>query len=311
MDDKKQFTGMIMNHKRGLCQVLGPNNQDYSCRVKGAIFKTKAEFSNFAAGDQVLVEIDQGGQPMIVRLEKRETVYQRSNQFKQMQQVIAANCQEMYIVSAISYPDLQFGLVARFIAAANLGKIRPIIIISKSDLNTANELEAQREIYNKIGLEVIVHSIFETDSKKNLEQAFNKKTNLLVGASGVGKTSLVNMLFPAEDLAVAGLIKGINKGKHTTSAAQVYGAEESFILIDTPGIQELTPFCSNLRELAQNFQPFLKHNQGCRFDDCLHLSEPSCLVQSAVSAGEIADIWYQEYCRIVVDIREFNKQMRK
>ncbi|MCW9024639.1 MAG: small ribosomal subunit biogenesis GTPase RsgA [Gammaproteobacteria bacterium] len=217
------------------------------------------------------------------------------------QKSIAANIEQILIINA-PIPAFNEGLLDRYLVAATHTKIHPIIVINKTDLFTNKEREEFQQrlnIYKQIGYSIIFTSAHEDEAFNVLNDHLQGKTSILVGQSGVGKSSLLNRLLPEVDAKVGDISEATGKGQHTTTTARLYHLPNSGSLIDSPGIREFGLWEIQPAQLASGFIEFTQQEQSCRFRDCMHKNEPGCAILDAVEKGEISTKRYQSYLRIL------------
>jgi ribosome biogenesis GTPase len=220
-----------------------------------------------------------------------------------IKQVIAANIDLVVPVFATASPTPKWGLLDRYLVAAEAACLEALICIAKLDLARSDpELQAVIEIYGRIGYRVIQVSALTGEGLDELQQALHSRVSVLVGKSGVGKSSLLNALQPRLALRVQELSR-TNKGKHTTTHLEMFPLEGGGALMDTPGIREFGLWDLYFEELADCFpemRPFLGQ---CKFGvDCRHDEEPGCAVRKAVMAGEINPLRYKSYLRLLEEL---------
>jgi len=211
------------------------------------------------------------------------------------ERVIAANMEVLLIVASARQPRTPRTLVDRFLIIAERGELTPVLVVNKIDL-----AEPDEEIVGDcgdLGVEAFAVSASTGKGLPALAGALRDKRSVLAGASGVGKTTLINALVPGADGATGAVRAKDERGRHTTSGAAVYDLPGSGMLVDTPGIRELG-VTLDATELPWYFPEFETHARQCRFNNCTHTHEPDCAVQRAVEAGEIPMRRYESYLRI-------------
>lgn len=246
--------------------------------------KTKEDFP--AVGDWVLFEpIDSGARAVIQTILHRKSKFSRKVAGNETQeQVIASNVDFAFIVCALNY-DFNLRRIERYLSLIWQSGATPVIVLTKPDLCD----DVQEKIYqvSDIALGVDVHSInnISTDGIEALQKYFvNNKTVVLLGSSGVGKSSLINNLAQKNVMKVNELRSNIDKGRHTTTHKQMFILPNGGLIIDTPGIRELQLWDAE-DGISQCFSDIEKFAEHCRFGNCMHNNEPGCAVQKAIEQG--------------------------
>jgi ribosome biogenesis GTPase len=217
------------------------------------------------------------------------------------EKVIAANMDVLLIVAATCQPALRRGLIDRYLIVAERGELAPVLVVNKIDITRPNE--AMLGDFASLGLDIVLCSAMRGDGLSDLRERMAGKRSILAGASGVGKSTLINALIPAAHAATCEVRASDERGRHTTSAASVYDLSDGGILVDTPGIRELgLRFDAQL--LPWYFPEFDPHAAECRFNDCSHTHEPHCAVIAAVDAGQIPPRRYDGYLRLLETLEE-------
>lgn len=258
----------------------------------------EGESTLLAAGDRVLVEFEEedaivrGICPRRTRLSRPEP----TTGDRQFEQVFAANVDVLLIVAAAARPPFRAGLVDRFLIAAELGGVTPILCLNKTDL--ADEEPPELAAYRELGIQVFKTSCLTGDGIQALRAALSGKTCVVCGHSGVGKSSMLNALHSSLDLHTQAISDATDRGRHTTSSATLYHFADNTRIIDTPGIRSLGLWGVSPAELAWFFPEIAEASQGCKFRNCTHTHEPHCAVLDAVAAATISHYRYDSYLRI-------------
>ncbi len=209
-----------------------------------------------------------------------------------------------FIVSSVDSPKFNNKVIDRFLVVAESCKIIPIIIINKCDLFYDKEVKYWEKLYKSIGYNLFVTSTETNKNINNLKKLIKGKTCIFWGQSGVGKSSIINKLFPELDLRVGEISDYNNKGRHTTVSVNLFVGEDDTNLIDTPGIREIDPFGIKKEDLSHYFIEFNEHRFNCRFNTCTHNHEPGCAIDLAVQEGKITSERYESYLSLLDTIED-------
>ena len=256
---------------------------------------TRGKRSDVACGDRVDILRSSDDQGVIEAIQPRTSLLYRSNETKQ--KLIAANVDQLVIVVATE-PAFSDDLITRALLAAESEEIEPLIVLNKCDLT--DKLPAARErlaMFAKIGYRIVELSALE--HAEDLRPELHGVTSVLVGQSGMGKSTLVNALVPEANAATREISQALDSGKHTTTHATLYHLDADSQLIDSPGLQEFGLGHLDRQEIEQAFPEFRPYLGQCRFRDCRHNREPDCALIAAVNAGEIDEKRFGVYHRIM------------
>jgi len=250
-----------------------------------------------APGDEVRVEFA-GETPVVRGVALRRTKLSRLAHVHSAleEQVIAANVDLLIIVASAARPNFKPGLVDRYLIAAQVGRVNPLLVVNKMDL-AVSEPDAVR-LYREIGMRVIRTSCETGEGIGALREALAGKSGVVAGHSGVGKTSLINALDPSLNLPVQEISQYNEKGKHTTTNARLFQLAGGIRIIDTPGARNLGVWNVSPEEVAYYFPELAETGTGCRFRNCTHTHEPGCAVREAVESGAIPRARFASYLRI-------------
>ena len=210
-------------------------------------------------------------------------------------ELIAANLDCVALVLAPE-PQPDFYIADRYLCAAELMHAEAVVIWNKCELAASMPLELQN--YQALGYTVIASSAADGDGVAELAAHFRGGTGMLVGQSGVGKSSLINCLLPSADVSTGALSTGSGEGKHTTTTSIMHTLPTGGRLIDSPGVREFAPVVHDPAAVATGFVEIARHASACRFSNCQHLREPSCAVKEAVDKQEITAHRYDSYKRL-------------
>jgi ribosome biogenesis GTPase len=252
-------------------------------------------------GDHIDWEPAGDGTGVITRMESRHTVLNRADD-ENRARPLAANLDQIVIVAATE-PALDEYLVDKYIVAAELVGVQPLLVINKTDLldsNARESLEQRVADYAGIGYRILFTSALVNTGMPELEQALTGRTSILVGQSGVGKSSLIKHLLPELDIAIGKLSEASGQGRHTTTATTLYNLPGGGKLIDSPGVRDFRLGPVDTGQLEQGFREFRDSLGQCKFHNCRHMSEPGCALASAAQQNRISPRRLKSYRQLVV-----------
>jgi ribosome biogenesis GTPase / thiamine phosphate phosphatase len=276
------------------------------CRIKGKKVKEEARSYNpIAPGDLVEVIPDElsPGEGMICDVLPRRTRLVRWNKKGRAPQVLAANVDLAICVTCPSSPPFRPRFVDRLIVAAESGGVTPLVLLNKNDLPCPAQIEERLSHYARMGYGVHSCSARTGAGMEGLSALLNGKTAVLVGHSGVGKSSVLNALSPEAGQRVGELSQKHDRGNHTTNYSALFLMSGGLRIVDTPGVRELELAEVLPEEVGFHFRDFAPFMQSCGFQPCLHTDEPDCAVAVAVERGEIHPDRYESYLRIVSELQ--------
>ena len=251
-------------------------------------------------GDEVEWQLTGADAGVIETTLPRRTVLLRVDGNKR-HRPLAANIDQVVIEAALE-PALDYYLIDKYIVAAELALADPLIIINKSDLlkpEERNRIETLIDEYRSIGYTTLLTSALENTGIEAFADCLTDRTSILVGQSGVGKSSLIKRLLPDRDIATGRLSAASGLGKHTTTSTTLYHLSHGGNLIDSPGVRDFHLGKVEGMDLSNGFREFQPWLEQCRFNDCRHLSEPGCAVSAAVAAGSILERRMESYRRLL------------
>lgn len=271
-----------------------------SCKLRGKFKKTRKS-QGVVPGDKVLIGRLLDGTGVVEEQLPRESLLRRP---------AVANVTQVILTFAAAQPDLHPLLLNRFLVLAEWSGLHNILIcVNKSDLYEG-DIAAFLSLYEKAGYKVLRVSAKEKQGMEELRQALAGQTTVFAGPSGVGKSSLLNVIDASLSLATGQVSDKIKRGRHTTRVAELLPYEGGFI-VDTPGFSAMELGEIPLEDLAHYFPEFRPHLGQCRFAPCSHTHEPDCGIKEALAAGDIAQERYDAYLTIYKEIQEAQQLKRK
>ncbi|MCG8035479.1 MAG: small ribosomal subunit biogenesis GTPase RsgA [Candidatus Thiodiazotropha taylori] len=267
----------------------------------GSIYRcqTRQNIGHPVCGDRVIWQQVDEHSGVVTALQPRESVLSRPD-YSGRQKPLAANISQLVIVLAPK-PEPSGYLLDQYLVTAETIKIPPLIAINKIDLLTEETESAfidQFEIYARIGYPIINISAKREHGLDTLIDHLKHETSILLGQSGVGKSSLINALLPDHDIETGRLSEATGLGRHTTSAATCYNLPQGGKLIDSPGVRSFRLTDLSREELEQGFAEFRPYIGQCRFHNCTHGHEPDCAIRAAVERGEIDRLRLENFLRL-------------
>jgi ribosome biogenesis GTPase len=260
---------------------------------------TRGKKSDVAVGDVVHLARTSADQAVIESIGERKTLLYRSDQYKS--KLLAANLTQLFIVIATE-PGFTDDLVSRSLVAAEAAGVAVRLILNKTDVVDALDKARQRAaLYANLGYPVheVSARAHPDETRAVLMPLLQGHSTILIGQSGMGKSSLINLIVPDADIAVREISEALDTGKHTTTFTRLYAIDDRTSIIDSPGFQEfgLYHLTEGMLERAfPEFQPFLGK---CKFYNCHHVNEPECAVRGAVASGNIIPMRHQLYLQLL------------
>lgn len=293
--------GLVIKSTGSWYQIQDEQGKQYDCRIKGK-FRTKGikTTNPVAVGDWVNFELEADQNTgVITELEPRKNyIIRKSVNLSKQTQIIGANLDQAILVVTLASPPTSLGFIDRFLVTAEAYDIPAILVFNKLDLFSDEGLEIladYKAIYQNIGYPCYEVSAAEGTNLNQIIALLKDKVTLVSGHSGVGKSTLINNIVPNAALRTGHISDWSDKGKHTTTFAEMIELPFGGKLIDTPGIRELGIVDIEKQELSHFFPEMRAFLNKCRFNNCVHINEPGCLVLDAVAHGAIESSRYESY----------------
>jgi ribosome biogenesis GTPase / thiamine phosphate phosphatase len=313
LDESSTQTARVISHHGRQLFAETESLKKIKCKIR-------QNLGDIACGDYVVVqqatETDNqeqsaathpdASQYVVVAVKERSNLLVKTG-FAGAIKPVAANIGQLVIVTALK-PKPNPYLIDRYLTAAENLPAKALIVINKVDLmdyETKRIVDDINELYTGIGYQVICSSIKQDIGLDALSQALSNTTSILVGLSGVGKSSIVKAILPKEEIKIGETSEATGEGRHTTTVSALYHLKDNGIIIDSPGVRDFTPINRSIDEISNGFKDIRKFSGSCKFSNCSHSNEPGCALKQAVSDGLLNEQRFNNYLRL---IQEFNEQ---
>jgi ribosome biogenesis GTPase len=297
--------GRVLQGVGGVYRVY-VDGAELECSLRGRI---KQGEGSIAVGDRVEVDQQADGSCCIEAVLPRRGQLSRRSFAKRREQVLAANVDQLAAVVALTRPEPDLFLLDRLLAVAELNDLDAFIVVNKVDLEAEPEsgagtppfhqLPESLSPYSQAGYQIIPTSVKSGTGIDSLRERLHGRITVFAGASGVGKSSLLNALLPGLELRVGTVGTRSGRGRHTTTAGQLIPLGDGSFLADTPGVQNFEPAALEPDELSAVFREFRPYLDRCRFADCRHRDEPGCAVREAVLEGRLSERRHESYLALL------------
>ena len=285
--------GKIVKGIAGFYYVHVVESGLYECKAKGIFRKEKLKP---LVGD--VVEID-----ILDETEKTGNIVEVLKRKNELIRPAVANIDQALVVFAVTKPKPHFNLLDRFLIMMEQKEIPVILCFNKKDIATDPEIQKLKEIYETCGYRIVFTSALEEENVDELKQLLHGKTTAIAGPSGVGKSSLINLLQPDANMETGSISEKIERGRHTTRHSELIWIEEDTYIMDTPGFSSLYTNDFEKEELKYYFREFAPYEGTCRFLGCDHVHEPGCKVKEAMEEGKIHQVRYKNYLEMYQELK--------
>ena len=286
------------------------DEQSYLCSPKGAFRQSSnPEYRLPVIGDRVRISLldkkQRGVDGYISEILERDNRLLRADADGRRERVMAANLDRILVVSAVEKPGVDFGLIDRYILSCELAGIVYHLVINKIELNPAFIDDQRLQIYRQLEIPILVTSAKTGQGMDALKESVADGISYLSGASGVGKSTLINSLVPKAELNTGEVDPRRGRGRHTTTYSTLVPIDEHGLLVDSPGLRDFYPPRVPPEEVRFGFREIVEAQSGCRFSTCLHVEEPQCAVLDAVETGDISQLRYKSYLFLIREMQDF------
>ena len=266
----------------------------YECKAKGIFRKEKIKP---LVGDLVEYEI-------LDAEEKTGNIIRILPRKNELIRPAVANIDQALVVFAVTKPKPHYNLLDRFLVMMERKEIPVVLCFNKTDIASHPEIAELKEVYTGCGYPVIFTSAKEEENISELKSLLKGKTTSIAGPSGVGKSSLTNRIQPEAEMETGAVSEKIRRGRHTTRHSELFFVEKETFVMDTPGFSSLYLTDFEKEDLKEYFAEFRKYEPYCRFQGCMHLSEPDCGVKEALAEGKISSIRYESYKELYEELKQ-------
>ena len=269
----------------------------YECKAKGIFRKRKIKP---LIGDNVQIDV-------IDEKEKTGNIVEILPRENELIRPAVSNIDQAMVIFAAAEPNPNFNLLDRFLLLMGKQEVPVIICFNKRDIVKQKELDLLYHTYEKCGYEILFTSTYTEEGIEQVKEQLKGKTTVLAGPSGVGKSSMMNLLQPKANMETGEVSEKIKRGRHTTRHSEIIHIEGNTYVMDTPGFSSIWIDQFEKEELKDYFTEFLEFEPECKFKGCVHINEPICGVKQALEEGKISKIRYENYVNLYEELKEKRK----
>ncbi|MDW8225247.1 MAG: ribosome small subunit-dependent GTPase A [Bacteroidota bacterium] len=317
--EKKRLRGRVLegSGRLWLVQLEDELRTLLRCTVAGTVVVADDSPTLLAVGDSVECvltkepSLDRLPQGVIVSVHPRHTKLARYRRREGKEQIIASNVNQLVVLQAVAEPEYDRFLIDRYLIAAEKGGLRPVLCINKIDLGSERHIRKELRFYPTVlGVPLVLCSALTGKGIDQLQKVLAGKISVLSGPSGVGKSTLTNLLIGSEVQRVGEISQKLGRGQHVTTRTRMLRLPKGGYIVDTPGIQDISIWELTRDELPAYFHEFEPWAESCQYQPCSHIHEPHCGVRAAVEQGHIPKWRYEHYCRLWLSLPKYEYEWR-
>jgi len=301
--------GVVVKGTGGVWNVRTENGETLEASLRGRLKKERQDMLKLTVGDSVVVEREGDASWAICEiLPRRSQLARRLPGEGRGERIVAANIDQVVVVFAAANPEPHVRMLDRFLVIAEGNNLHARVVINKIELVDLSGTKERFSDYARAGYPVHFTSVRERIGLDELHDALAGRTSVLSGPSGVGKSSLMNSMYPGLNLRVGEISESVNKGRHTTVGAVLHPLPDAGYVVDTPGLREVGMWGMPSEHLDSCFPELRPYLESCRFNDCTHAGEPGCAVVAAVEAGDVSLERFRSYSKLRAELEESEKR---
>jgi ribosome biogenesis GTPase len=299
--------GIVLQGINNIYQVRTDDNRVLQCRIKGKVLSdSDQEYNPLAPGDMVALAAVGTREGVISARLERKNRFTRWNNKRDLPQTIAANVDRIFCITSASRPEFRPRFLDRVLICA--GTIPVTIVLNKVDLGVTDQINSYLDYMQGLGFPLLQVSAQTGEGLGVIREALYDRLNAFVGQSGVGKSTIINLLAPAAEQKTGEVSSRYDRGRHTTNFARLITGD-CLEIIDTPGVREIEIPIMDPVEIQQYYPEIGALSASCRFSGCLHLDEPGCAVREHMNRAEISSLRYGSYCKLAETMIERRKPL--
>ena len=288
----------------GKNSLVKAKNKVYKCTLRGN-FRLENNFSNpIVSGDLVKIEIDNNENGIITEIFERENLFIKKSLKDNKAHVIGSNIDQILIICSFKKPYTKLIFIDKCISAANFYNIKPIIVFNKIDLLNPEEVNKLKEIekkYSSIGINFCKISATDKFNLEVLNKLLKNKKTLFIGNSGVGKSTIINLISKSNQ-KIDSLSSKTGRGKQTTTFSEIFEIDSKSLIVDSPGFKDFYFYDIEKEDVKYLFKEFIEIQKNCKFNNCLHLNEPNCEIKKNIGNK----IWSKRFSSYLSIIKELS-----